>query len=83
MDTFREIVLIVIMYHMMLFTMFLSDLELRVKIGYSCSFFVIFGILVNMGKLVISPIKSCSKKCKVKNAKRKARKLRSVYKPRF
>ena len=83
MDTFNEVRLIFIMYHMMLFTMYVSDLGVKVQIGYSCSFFVVFGLLVNMGKLIVFPIKACTKKCKVKYAKRKARKVRSVNKTRF
>ena len=65
MDMFNEIKLIIIMYHMILFTMFVSDIELRVKIGYSCSFFVVFGLIVNMAKLIVSPIKTTIKKCKI------------------
>ena len=48
MDLFNEVRLIVIMYHMMLFTMFVPDLEMREKIGYSCASVVVLGLLFNM-----------------------------------
>lgn len=75
MDLFNEIKLIFIMYHMMLFTMFVSDVDLRVKIGYSCSFLVVFGLLVNMAKLIVTPFKVCVKKCRIRSAKRKSQKV--------
>ena len=45
---FNEVRLIVITYHMMLFTLFVPDIDTRNKIGYSCSAVVVIGLLVNM-----------------------------------
>ena len=71
MDKFNEFRLIVIMYHMMLFTMFMSDLDMRLNVGYSCFGVVIFGILVNMSLLVITPAKSFNKSCRIRMAQRR------------
>lgn len=56
MDTFNEVKLILIMYHMMLFTNFVPDIETQYLIGFSCSGFLIIGTAVNMFMLFASPI---------------------------
>ena len=48
MDIFNEVRLILIMYHMILFTMFVPELDMRENIGYSCSSIVVMGLLFNM-----------------------------------
>ena len=56
MDIFNEIKLIVVMYHMILFTDFVPDPETRYQIGFSCAGALIIGTAVNMFMLFVSPI---------------------------
>ena len=42
-------------------------------IGYSCVAVVVLGLIINMSMLIITPIKSCKKSCKVKKHKKKAK----------
>ena len=76
MTTFNEIKLIVITYHMMLFTDFVGDVDTEYKIGYSCIVFLFFGTAINMSSLVVDPIKLSHHKTRLYCYKRKAR----VYK---
>ena len=68
MDLFNEFRLIMIMYHMILFTMFMSDLDMRLNVGYSCSGVIVLGICFNMSLLVIAPTKRIIKSCRIRKA---------------
>ena len=74
MDVFNEVKLIVIMYHMMLFTMFIPDAETKFLIGYSCCGLVVFGTFINMLMLFIAPIVLCKRYLRIKFAKRRMKK---------
>ena len=56
-DTFLDIMnetkLIVIMYHMILFTDFVPEFETKHNIGYSCLATVCLGIAINMAVIFI------------------------------
>ena len=72
MDVFNEAKLIVIMYHLMHFTMYCPpDSELRKDIGYSCFVILVLGILTNMMMMIIAPIVAFRKKCYICCAKRR------------
>ena len=83
MDMFNEIRLVLIMYHMLLFTGFLPDLDMRRKVGYSCSGIIIVGILVNMSQLIISPTKTMIRNCKIRYALQRRSEMIKVQKPLF
>ena len=68
MDYFNEMRLIVIAYHMMLFTVFVPDLETRDYVGYSCATVIILGLIVNMTQLVLGPIKVIKRKLQIRYA---------------
>ena len=70
MDSFNEIKLIVLMYHMMLFTMAVPDPVIKYNIGYSACVFLVLGTCINMLILVISPIKMTRRNCYIKFAKK-------------
>ena len=72
MDVFNEIKLIFIMYHMILFTNFVSEPETKEMIGYSCCVFLIAGFSVNMATLIISPFRLLIRYCRIRYAKKKA-----------
>lgn len=69
MDSFNEIKLIVLMYHMMLFTMAVPDPVVKFNIGYSACVCLVLGTMVNMLILIISPIKMTRRKCYIRFAK--------------
>ena len=73
METFNEIKLIVITYHMMLFTDFVGDADTEYKIGYSCMAFLLVGTAINMSTLVVDPIKQVHHKTRLYIYKREAR----------
>ena len=81
MDSFNEIKILVIMYHMMLFTMAVPDPIMKSNIGYSASFFLVLGTIINMYQLVMSPIIMTKRYCIIKYAKRKARKMARQRRP--
>ena len=80
MDMFNEVKLIMIMYHMLLFTMFVPDPETRFLIGYSCFVLVILGICINMMQLIVDPIKSMKRNCRLRYHKKRMNKRNLVYK---
>ena len=72
MDVFNEAKLIVIMYHLMHFTMYVPpESDLRQDIGYSCFMILILGILTNMMMMIVAPIVAFRKKCYICCAKRR------------
>ena len=73
MDAFNEVKLIVIMYHMMCFTLFIQDPITKFNIGYSCFIFLVLGLAVNMTMLIVSPIVLLKKWCKIRKYKMKSR----------
>ena len=80
MDIFQEAKLIVIMYHLMLFTMFVPDLDTRQKVDYSCFVVILLGIAMSMVKLIVVPVTNCKKKTKICCAKLKLKSRRKEFK---
>ena len=74
MDVFNEVKLIVIMYHMMLFTMFVPDAGTKFLIGFSCCGIVILGTIINMTMLFVSPVILLKRYCRIKYAKKRMKK---------
>jgi len=72
MDVFNEAKLIVIVYHLCLFTDFVPEPETQNWVGYSCSTALILGTGTNMLMLFIRPIKQASMACKIRSAKKVA-----------
>ena len=66
MDLFNEMKLIWLMYHLMLFTMFVPEVETRNVIGFSCCVVLVIGTIANMIMLFVSPIKTLIKYCRIK-----------------
>ena len=48
MDVFNEIKIILMMYHLMLFSGFGPNPDIRFQIGYSCAAWIIIGLAINM-----------------------------------
>ena len=57
MDIFNESKLILLMYHMIMFTAFIPSARAKFYIGYSCTGLLLLGVLVNMIMLVVLPFK--------------------------
>ena len=74
MDQFNEIKLNLIMYHLLLFTMFVPDPEIKYKIGFSCLVFLFIGLAVNMFKMFATPITMFKRWCRLRYFKKRARK---------
>ena len=72
MDMFNEVKLILIMYHMMLFTDFVGDPETQHYIGFSCGAMLALGTLINMLMLFITPIQQCKRSLSLRRAKLQA-----------
>ena len=75
MDAFNEVKLILIMYHLMLFTMFVPDPLAKFKIGYSCLAFMGMGLIINMTMMIVAPIVGLKRWCRINYHKRKAKKI--------
>lgn len=73
MDFFNEIKLMLIMYHLILFTDFISDVDTKFYIGYSCASFLVLSLLSNMIVLFIAPIKSLKRYCIIRYQLKKAK----------
>ena len=74
MNIFNEVKLILIMYHMMLFTMFVPQPEIKYKLGFSCATTVLAGLAVNMIMVVLQPIVLIRKGIRLKIFKARAKK---------
>ena len=57
-DFYNEIKLILIVYHLMLFTMFVPKPETRHSLGYSCFTVMAFSLFVNISSAIITSLKS-------------------------
>ncbi len=57
METFNEVVLLLIMYSMMCFTDFVPDLETQYGIGYVACSLIVGHLLVNLGIMIITSFK--------------------------
>ena len=75
MGYFNEMKLILIMYHLMLFTDFVPAIETQDLIGFSCSATLILGTAVNMVMLVVTPSKQLILRCKIYSRKRRAKQV--------
>ena len=73
MDLFNEIKLMIIAYHIMLFTAFVPDSKTKWLVGYSCCLALVIGILVNSSKVIVAPIKALRYRVKLWLAKRQMR----------
>lgn len=73
MDIFNEAKLIVIMYHMILFTDFLPDPEAQCQVGISVSVVLVIGTAINMIMLVVQPFKRAVRYFSLKKANKKAK----------
>ena len=83
MDAFNEMILIVLMYHLLLFTIFVPDPETRFTIGYSCAAIICMGLFIHMTILVSGPIVMLKNFVKMKLFIRKANKMSKKYKIAF
>ena len=74
MDLLHEIKVLVICYHIMLFTPLIHDASLKWKIGYSCCAVLIVGVLVNLIIICQQNGREVKRNCKIKYAKKHAHK---------
>ena len=72
-DIFNELKLILIMYHVMLFTPLVPDSETKYQIGYSCCGALVVGVIINLLKMIFDPIYFAKKRCKVRYALKQAK----------
>jgi len=72
MDIFNEVKLIVLMYHVVLFTAFVPEPKTKFIIGYSACAAISIGLVVNMTMMVVQPVRLLKKTCKVKYALKKS-----------
>lgn len=75
MDIFNEAKLIIIMYHLMLFTDYVPSPVTQEYIGFSCSGVLIGGTAINMGMLILTPIKAMQRYCRVRGHKKRAKRI--------
>ena len=66
MDVFNEAKILILMYHMIIFTEFVDDPELKFQIGYVCSASLLAGVLVNMFMLFSMPFELCKSRLRLK-----------------
>ena len=74
MDIFNEIKLLMVTYHIMMFTPFVPDPETKWRIGYSCSAVIVIGTFINSTMVILAPFRLLKRSCKTKYAKRQAKK---------
>ena len=80
MDRFNELKLIVLMYHMMLFTQFVPDAGVRYQIGFSCAGFLVLSTAINMFLLFVTPFRLLQRLCRIRYHKKKAKKAAKLLK---
>mmetsp|Transcript_18400 Transcript_18400/g.24681 ORF Transcript_18400/g.24681 Transcript_18400/m.24681 type:complete len:115 (-) Transcript_18400:967-1311(-) len=73
MDIFNEAKVILLIYHMILFSPFVQDELTQFRIGYSCDVFLLGGLAVNMLMLIVQPIKAYQRKLKTRVHLKKAK----------
>ena len=83
MDAFNEIKLLAVMYHLMCFSQFVPDPDVRFNIGYSCAAMVVFGLATNMFQLFVNPIYLIKAYCRKRHFIRKAKKEVLKRKPQY
>ena len=83
MDAFNEVKLILIMYHLILFTTFVPDPETKHEIGFSCLTILFIGLAVNMMMMFVRPVVLLKRYCKLRYHKKKAKKELEDRKPFF
>lgn len=59
MDIFNEMKLILLLYHLMMFTNFGPNEEIKFDLGFSCSTMLLLGLCVNLTMLVVQPVQVC------------------------
>ena len=80
MDIFNEVKLTFILYHLMMFTDFVTDDEVKFNIGYSCFAVVTIGLFVNMSNLITTPINAATSYFKMRKFKKEAKKQSTFFK---
>ena len=80
---FNDVKLIVLLYHVICFSMFVSDPEVKYYIGFSCSATIILGILTNLTAMSIQPTREAKRSIRICIAKRKAKTQLKIDKPKI
>ena len=83
MDAFNEVKLLLIMYHLCLFTTFVPDPETKHEIGFSCLTILFIGLAFNMIMMFVAPVVLIKRYCKLRYHKKKAKKELENRKPYF
>ena len=79
MELFNEVLLILLLYTMMCFTPWISDVETKYQTGYLSCLLVAFHFVFNISIMLVASLRTLVTQCKVKVAKKteiKTRKLR-------
>jgi len=74
MDIFNDAKLIVLMYHMILFTEFVSDHKTKLYVGYSCVATLILSVSINMLMMIVQPVLATRRSLKLKYAEKQREK---------
>lgn len=82
MDTFNEARFLILSYHIMLFTDYVTLKTTQFNIGHSCSAVLLIGLAVNMTMLVVDPVRLVRRSVKICYAKREQRRSLKVNKPK-
>lgn len=77
-DLANEFLVLIVGYHLCLFTDFMPNVVVREHIGTSLVFFVCFSVFANLGITTIDNTKLVVRKCKIKKYEHKMRKLREA-----
>ena len=73
METINEVVAMLIMYHMFMFTDFVPDPTTRFQLGFSCIVFIAVHLLMNLSVIIVGSIKHTKNRCRVRQALKKAK----------
>ena len=78
MEIFNEIILVLTLYTIMCFSDWLSDVELKMKIGYVACALVSFHFILNIAIMTTTTIQVSKRKCRFKSLQRKYKKEREA-----
>ena len=73
MDIFNEAKLILMMYHIILFTPLVPEAETKFKIGYSCCGALVISVIINLLQMILEPVYLTKKRCKIRYALKRAK----------
>ena len=69
-EIFNEVTTIILLYHLLVFTKFVSEINTQYLVGFSFAFFLSLNMATHVFFLLRSSFRDCKHKQKLRNAKK-------------